>query len=90
MANCLNESWSMITTSKLSMGPKYVMLCIMNCASQDNTLNMSLKDMSKEFGVPKKTVINSIKALTESGYLRVEKSTCSAHGNLINRYFIKI
>lgn len=90
MINCMNKSWSNITTSKLSIGPKYVMLCMIKSASQTNTLDMSLKDMSREFGVPKKTVINSIKTLTEAGFLKVEKSKCSEYGNLINRYSIII
>ena len=88
MVNYLNESWSSLTTSKLSIGPKYIMLCMIKSASPANILSMSLNDMSEEFGVPKKTVIDSIKTLTQLGYLRVEKSKCSKYGNLSNRYFI--
>lgn len=90
MINYLNESWSSLTKSKLSMGPKYVMLCMIKRASPTNVLSMSLRDMSEEFGIPKKTIIDSIKTLNELGYLRVEKSKCSKYGNLSNRYFISI
>lgn len=88
MVNYLNESWSSLTTSKLSTGSKYIMLCMIKSAYPTNILRMSLNDMSEEFGVTKKTVIDSIKTLTQLGYLRVEKSNSSKYGNLSNRYFI--
>ena len=67
MINYLNESWSKLTASKISICQKYVMICMIKCASPGNMLNMSLNDMSKEFGIPKKTIIESIKTLTNLG-----------------------